>query len=142
MGPLRKIMNAYYRTLDGDGPGAVAGYWSENCEFAAPGARGRGPDFIRHYIQIFYDGNPGLRHMVRSAIEQDDTIALELSVTGTNTGVLRLPTGDLPPTGKRWQVPVSVVIRFKGREFLSYHIYLDMNEFLGQIGVLLDAVTA
>jgi predicted ester cyclase len=142
MGPLRKIMNAYYRTLDAEGPAATAGYWSENCEFAAPGGRGRGPDFIGQYIQSFYDGNPDLRHTVRTSIEQDDTIALEVTVTGTNTGVLRLPAGDLPPTGRKWQVPVSVVIRFKGREFVSYHVYLDMNEFLGQVGVVPEALTA
>jgi predicted ester cyclase len=142
MGELRETIDAYYRALDNEGPEAGAPYWSANCDFAAPGARGRGPDFIRGFIQVFYEGNPDLKHTVTSSVELGDTIALEVTVEGTNTGPLRLPAGEVPPTGKAWRLPACVMFRVQDGVFKSYHIYLDMADFLAQIGLMPEAVTA
>ena len=139
---LRRITDAYYRALDKRGPDAVAAYWTPNCDFAAPGARGRGPDFIRSYIQVFYDGNPDLKHTVIKSVEVGDLIVLELTAGGTNTGPLRLPTGEVPPTGSAWRLPVCVMLRVQNGVFLSYHSYFDMADFIGQIGLMPLALTA
>jgi hypothetical protein len=142
MGQLRELMDAYYRTMDTKGLDAVSAYWSAKCEFAAPGARGSGPDLIKGWIQVFLDGNPDVTHTVTSSLEVDDMIALELMAGGTNTRPLRLPTGEIPPTGKAWTLPLCVVIRLQDGVFTSYHIYVDMADFLRQIGLMPVAVTA
>ena len=136
MGPLRRLMDTYYRTLDAQGLDAASAYWGPNCEFAAPGARGRGAEFISGYLQTFYIASPDLKHSVTSSVEAGNTIALEIVAEGTNTGPLRLPTGDVPPTNKSWRVRVSVMIVVHGGRFASYHINFDMAEFLGQLGMV------
>jgi predicted ester cyclase len=136
MGRLRDLMDGYYRTLDTQGLEAASRYWSPTCEFTAPGMRGRGPEFIRDYIQVFYDGSPDLRHTVRRSVETGSTITLELEAHGSNTGSLRLPIGEVPPTGREWKVSVCVVVQVRDGVFSSYHIYFDMADFLAQIDLL------
>jgi predicted ester cyclase len=136
MGRLRDLMDGYYRTLDTQGLEAASRYWSPTCEFTAPGMRGRGPEFIRDYIQVFYDGSPDLRHTVRRSVETGSTITLELEAHGSNTGSLRLPIGEVPPTGREWKVSVCVVVQVRDGAFSSYHIYFDMADFLAQIDLL------
>jgi ketosteroid isomerase-like protein len=142
MGQLRELMDGYYRTMDSKGLDAVSAYWSANCEFAAPGARGSGPDVIRGWIRVFLDASPDAKHTVTTSVEVGDVIALELMAGGSNTRPLRLPTGEIPPTGKAWRLPVCVVIRLRDGVFTSYHIYADMADYLGQIGLTPVAVTA
>ena len=136
MGRLRDLMDGYYRILDTQGPEAVSRYWSATCEFAAPGARGRGPEFIRDYIQVFYEGSPDLRHTVGRSVEAGSTITLEFEAHGSNTGSLRLPTGEVPATGREWKVSACVVVRVRDGMFTSYHIYFDMADFLAQLDLL------
>ena len=136
MGRLRELMDGYYRTLDTQGPEAASWYWSPTCDFAAPGAGGRGPEFIRDYIQVFYDGSPDLRHTVRRSVEVGSTITVELEAHGTNTGLLRLPTGEAPPTGREWKVTACVVVQVRDGMFTSYHVYFDMADFLAQLDLL------
>ena len=122
--------------LLGQGPDWVSWYWSANCEFTAPGVRGRGPEFIRDYIQVFYEGSPDLRHTVRRSFETGSTITLELEAHGSNTGSLRLPTEEVPPTGREWKVSACVVVQVRDGTFSSYHIYFDMADFLAQLDLL------
>ena len=135
MGRLRELMDGYYRTLDTEGVDALRPYWSTMCEFTAPGARGHGPDLIQGWIRIFCDANPGYRHVVTDSVEVGDTIALELMVEATFSAPLRLPSGDITPTGKAWSLPVCVVIRFGDGVFTSYHIYFDTADLLREMGV-------
>jgi ketosteroid isomerase-like protein len=141
MGQLRRLVDDYYRTLGTRGLQAAGAYWGLNCEFAAPGARGRGAEFISSYIEPFYLASPDLRHTVTSSVEAGDTIALEVAAEGTNTGPLRLPTGEIPATGRPWRVPGCVMIRMNEGRFMSYHIYFDMAEFLGQLELMPLALT-
>jgi hypothetical protein len=141
MGTLRELMDGYYRAMDCEGLDAVSGYWSATCEFAAPGARGRGPDVIKGWIQVSLDALPDATHTVTSSLEVADMIALELIAEGTHTGPLRLPTGEVPPTGRTLRLPISVFIRLQNGVFTSYRIYFDTADFLGQLGLMPAAVT-
>jgi hypothetical protein len=89
-----------------------------------------------------HEGNPDLKHTVMSSVELGDTIALEVTAEGANTGPLRLPAGEVPATGKAWRLPACVMFRVQDGVFKSYHIYLDMADFLAQIGLMPEGVTA
>ena len=46
----------------------------------------------------------------------------------------------IPPTGKRVEIPLVVVVEFKGDKIASEHIYWDQASVLAQIGFL-DSTT-
>jgi limonene-1,2-epoxide hydrolase/heme-degrading monooxygenase HmoA len=55
--------------------------------------------------------------------------------TGTHTGILRAPGGEIQPTGKKAQVDFCGVYEFEEGKITSYHHYFDQAEMLSQLGI-------
>jgi limonene-1,2-epoxide hydrolase len=55
--------------------------------------------------------------------------------TGTHTGVLRGPGGEIAPTGRRAEVDFCGVYEFEEGKITSYHLYFDQAEMLSQLGI-------
>jgi predicted ester cyclase len=56
--------------------------------------------------------------------------------TGTHTGVMRTPAGEVPPTGRRVKFGWMALYEFAGDELASEHLYFDQAELLGQLGLM------
>jgi hypothetical protein len=57
--------------------------------------------------------------------------------SGTHTGPLRTPTGDmLPATGKKARVPGSTTYQFRGNLASRSWQYWDMVTLLAQLGLM------
>jgi limonene-1,2-epoxide hydrolase len=55
--------------------------------------------------------------------------------SGTHSGVLRGPGGEIAPTGRRAEVDFCGVYEFEEGKIISYHLYFDQAEMLGQLGI-------
>ena len=62
-------------------------------------------------------------------------IAHEMA-TGTHTGVLHSPQGDIPPTGKRIEVPYINVSTVEGGLVATDHNAWDRVAVLEQLGLI------
>ncbi|MGH9284568.1 MAG: ester cyclase, partial [Acidimicrobiales bacterium] len=61
----------------------------------------------------------------------------EWSLSGTNSGTLRMPTGEtVPATGRRVTVRGADVCTVEGEVVVEHHVYYDQAELFGQLGVL------
>ena len=70
------------------------------------------------------------------AIHADDRGGVhEARVTGTHTGTLRGPAGEMAPTGRTTDLRGCGVYEFDEGKITSFHLYLDQAELLGQLGV-------
>lgn len=79
---------------------------------------------------------PDFTHEIRGiAVESDQVLAFELHVTGTMTGPLAMPNGDLPPTGRSIDILASDFWRFENGLIVEYHAYLDRLDFFRQLGL-------
>ena len=57
--------------------------------------------------------------------------------SGTHTGGLRTPTGQvIPPTGKKGLVPSSTTYQFKGGKVAQSWVHWDMVTLLAQLGLM------
>ncbi len=65
-----------------------------------------------------------------------DRACIEFRTTGTHTGVLSTPQGDLEPTGRRIDFRGAFLMRvnMKG-EIEEDHTYFDTAEFAEQLGI-------
>ena len=61
----------------------------------------RGREAIEKDMSGFLTAMPDVRATVTNVLAAGDTVAIEMDVTGTQTGPLELPDGELPPTGRR-----------------------------------------
>ena len=100
--------------------------------------RGRGAiekdmiDFLRAF--------PDLHIAAKSAVDGDNIVAGEYAVSGTHNGPLPLPTGEVPPTGKRLQFEMSVFSRLNSQGLIvEEHRYYDVLGQMVQLGLLPEA---
>jgi heme-degrading monooxygenase HmoA/predicted ester cyclase len=70
------------------------------------------------------------------AIHADDRGGVyEARATGTHTGTLRGPAGEIAPTGKTAQMRMCGVYEFEEGKITSFHLYFDQAELLSQLGI-------
>jgi ketosteroid isomerase-like protein len=73
---------------------------------------------------------------VRGTIQDDATCVLEAHVTGTHTGPLASPAGEIPPTGKPFALDYVNVAHFAHGQIASETYYWDNQSFLTQLGLV------
>lgn len=89
------------------------------------------------YIQSFIDAFPDLHFDFRQTVAQGDFAVVNWIASGTHTGGLRTPTGDmLPPTGKHATVPGSTTYQFKNGKIVHAWNHWDMVTLLAQLGLM------
>jgi heme-degrading monooxygenase HmoA/predicted ester cyclase len=70
------------------------------------------------------------------AIHADDRGGVhEFRATGTHSGILRGPAGEIPATGRTVEMGMCGVYEFEEGKITSFHLYFDQAELLGQLGL-------
>jgi predicted ester cyclase len=69
-------------------------------------------------------------------IQDGDRFAFEGSWSGTHTGPLAGPAGDVPPTGRRVTVPFCALGTQREGRLAAVHIELDQLGMLAQLGLV------
>lgn len=59
----------------------------------------------------------------------------EFNATGTHTGTLRGPAGEIPATGRSARMPMCGVYEIDDGKITSFHLYFDQAEMLRQLGL-------
>jgi steroid delta-isomerase-like uncharacterized protein len=110
---------------------------SPDIEFVIPGGITlRGRDQVREYMKLFWSAFPDIKVAATYQVIAGDTVVTEQTYSGTHTGTLRTPNGDVPATGKRVQGRQAAVQRVKDGKVWSEHLYFDQMEFLGALGLV------
>ena len=95
-----------------------------------------GGEAYREWILMHFRAMPDFTHEIRGiAAESDRSLAFELHATGTMTGPLAMPSGDLPPTGRTIDISASDFWQFEDGLIVEYHLYFDRLDFFGQLGL-------
>jgi predicted ester cyclase len=112
---------------------------SPTADIRTPTGAFTGGKAFRDWLSGHFRAFPDMRHEIRGiAVESDRTLAFEWRATGTFTGPLATPGGDVAPTGKTIDVPGADFWRFEGGLIVAYHLYFDHLVFLRQLGLAPD----
>jgi ketosteroid isomerase-like protein len=110
---------------------------ADDVVFKAPGGvRGQGKAACAEFYRVWLDAFPDARVQVNQLYIIDDVVVEEGTFTGTHDGVLRAPTGDIPPTHRSVAVDYIHVLRFRDGKHVSFDLILDRLEMLEQLGVI------
>ena len=71
---------------------------------------------------------------VNNLLETSSQVVQEVTWTGTHTGPLVTPDGEIPASGKHQSTPAVIVLDYDGDELKEWRHYFDMLTFLQQIG--------
>lgn len=111
---------------------------ANDIHFEAPGSIViTNRDQYNAYLQGFLDAFPDLRFELTQKVAQGDWVVVNWIASGTHSGGLRTPTGDvIPATGKKAVVPGSNTFQVKNGKVVSDHTYWDMATLLAQLGLM------
>jgi len=68
-----------------------------------------------------------------------DQLVDEMIFSFTHTEEMPWMLPGVPPTGKRVEIPLVVIVRFRDGKLAHEHIYWDQASVLKQIGLIADA---
>jgi predicted ester cyclase len=87
-------------------------------------------------MPIIWSAFPDMKLSETYQLIAGDTAVTESTYSGTHTGTLRTPNGDVPAAGKRVQGRQVSVQRVRDGQVWSEHLYFDQMEFLGALGLI------
>jgi ketosteroid isomerase-like protein len=111
--------------------------FSDSAEVIMPGMPAKiGKAQYDQVRQGFDSAFPDARTPLVSIIESGDTAAGEIVFIGTNTGSMASPAGgQIPPTGKKVNLPGAFVMKVKDGKITSYHLYFDQASMAQQLSM-------
>ena len=124
--------------------------FSDAAELFSPDVVTRAPDtgpltgiepFIA-YGQAFLRAFPDGRIHGDRYLASGDRVVVEGRFTGTNTGPLQTPAGELPPTGRAMVLPFADVFRVTDGRITEHRVYYDTLGLMAQLGLVPEPATA
>ena len=110
---------------------------ADDVVFRAPGGIGGiGRDACAQFFAGLFGGFPDAHVEVRAVHITGDVAVEEGTFTGTHDGVLHLPAGDIPPTGRRLTADYIEVHRFRDGKSIYSSLMYDQLEILEQLGLM------
>ena len=137
------VRKAYQIAEDKDLDGWVAAF-TDDGTFTdnSIGVVYRGPDGLPVQVVNYARAFPDMHRELYQLYVSGDIVVVQLALQGTHLGPLHLPTGTLPPTGKRMDAPCCDVFELSGDKIKRFDCYPSGSVVLTQLGVIgnLDAV--
>jgi predicted ester cyclase len=119
-----------------DREGWKAVYALEHFEALAPGdVRLLGAEGADTFWDTWNEAFPDNQLTAMSMHEDATWGVLEARFTGTHTGTLRGPAGEIPPTGKRVDVRFCDIQRMADGKIVDTHLYFDQMDLVTQLGL-------
>lgn len=134
---FRRLLDRYvelYNLGDLDG---VMDLYAEDSSQLMPDGTYEGRAAIRDRLAKELAAFSDLGHRVVSYVEEGDAFADEWVFVGTHTGPLVLPNGtELPPTGKRVEMPGMEYVKVRGGKIVVDNLYYDNMAVAEQFGLI------
>ncbi|NKX56353.1 ester cyclase [Arthrobacter mobilis] len=137
MGEAREVMDRMTAAMTSNDTAALAACYAEDAVASAPDqSEIKGREAISSYLSQMGQAFPDAAYEPMDMHEAGNVAIDEGYFTGTNTGELQLPTGEIvPPTGRQIRLRTCDVARVEGGVITSHHFYWDQMEFLEQLGL-------
>lgn len=142
MGEAKDAVDRVWDAIESGDLDALDAVTAADVESRGPGWSTDTLEDEKAMLRAWMEAFPDLRHQVVSWAEAGDTVTLELTITGTHTGTLRTPAGDVPPTGRSVTINSCDYIVVRAGKVASWHAYFDQFTFLDQLGLVPAPVPA
>src|SRR6266852_8778291 len=137
MSRLLALVEQHYRNVSSANIDAEDELFSPDVETIDPGAGTlRGLPAFKMYEEGFQRAFPDGKLVLKSAIEAGNKVAVEGAYTGTHTGPLRGPKGEIPPTNRPLNLEFSDLFEIDGSRITRHRIYYDQVQFMSQLGLM------
>jgi ketosteroid isomerase-like protein len=137
------LIDRHYAEINSNEFGDAAELFAPDIETRVPDAGTlTGIEPFVAYGQAFLRAFPDGRIHGDRYVEQGDRVVVEGRFTGTNTGPLQTPAGEIPPTGRPMVLPFADVFRVIDGKIAEHRVYYDVLGLMAQLGLLPEPAPA
>jgi len=137
MGSLRSIVEQHYRDIADKDWERTGGLFSPDVVTVMPGAEPmHGVEPFLAYAQGFTNAFPDAHVELKSTVEEGNTIIAEGNFIGTHSGTFATPQGEVPPTGKKMNLPVCDVFEVQDGKVVRHAVYFDQMGLMTILGLV------
>jgi len=131
------MVDRHYEGVNRHDLDIMASVLADDVESILPGAPPMtGIEPFKQYVRVFQTAAPDAHIEGHRYFEAGDTIVVEGSYSGTHTGPLWTPSGEIPPTGRHFEFLFCDLLQASGGKVSSHRIYFDQADFLTQLGLI------
>jgi steroid delta-isomerase-like uncharacterized protein len=140
---FRSLLDRYVELYNAGDLDGVMNLYAEDSSQLMPDGTFEGRAAIRDRLAKELDAFSDLAHRVVSYVEEGDAFADEWVFVGTHTGPILLPDGtELPPTGKRVEMPGMEYVKVRDGSIVVDNLYYDNLAVAAQFGLLPQPASA
>ncbi len=120
-----------------DWDAVIATFQHPRYELIGSGAEFDGEDAVRRYFKASRTPFPDQSNEIIALRQSEDAIVAEFWLTGTHTGPLKTPQGEVAPTGRAFRVQMCAVFEFAAGtdKIVCERVYFDQGSILRQLGL-------
>jgi hypothetical protein len=134
---VREAFEKGTETFNAHDMDGFAAMLADEVVFKAPGGvRGVGKKACIEFYGSWLGAFPDARVDMQGLYIVDDVAVEEGAFTGTHTGVLKSPAGEVLPTGLRVIIPYIQVLRIRDGKHVSFNLMFDRLSMLEQLGLV------
>jgi len=143
MGTLLDMIHTHYRGLETGDLDLSASVHADDVVTEMPFGVIHGLEGYRALGQAFVTAVPDMRLTIHNSWEVGDTIIVEGTYSGTQTGPLATPDGqEIPPSGRSFEFPFVDVYVARDGKFVEHRGYWDNVTFMTQLGLMPEPASA
>lgn len=142
MGTLLDLVHTHHRGLETGDLDLSATVFDEDVVTQMPFGILHGLAEFRGLGEAFVAAVPDMKLTITKAVELGDTVVIEGIYSGTQTGPLQTPGGEIPPTGRAFSFPYVDVFVARDGKFVEHRGYWDNVTFMTQLGLMPEPASA
>ncbi len=136
MGELQSSVRYFYERFgEGDMEGAASIYHDDVVTIEPALGRASSLAEWRAYGEAFRAACPDAHMVLHEVFEAPDAVAVEATFAGTFSAPLASPQGEIPPTGRAFELPFADFFRFRDGRVAEHHVYYDQVAFMAGLGI-------
>lgn len=138
MSPLIDLVKQHYANMSSGDLDRDRELMSPDVVTVDPSGTIRGVDAFIEHERGFATAFPDARAELVRGIESGELVMAEGVFSGTHSGPLASPQGEVPPTGRTLRLEFADVFVVRDGLIVEHHIYYDQVSFLAQLGLMPD----
>lgn len=142
MATAEQVLKEWTARLDAGDLDGSSTLVAEDVEWANPVAAVHGRDELRALLDVFWTAIPDFRHELTDVVFSGDLVAARGIASGTHTGPLAGPTGEVPASDRSVSFPFAAFARVEDGLIREFRGYWDVMGFMQQIGAIPEPTAA
>ena len=135
MGEAQSTVQRFYDAFNSGKLEEAREVVTDDLENTDPTGTIHGWDAFHQYISGFKSAIPDATLNPKRFVESGNTLVTEGTFTGTFTNPMQTPQGEVPPTGKAFELPFMEINEVEKGRVKSHRVYYDQMTFMAALGL-------